>query len=340
MHRFARWVLLPAVLLLARGIGSASAAQLYIGATTVDITPDRPVALSGQMHTRISERVDSPLVAAIVALESREGEKSLDQAVMVACDLVGIPDELIEQVRGKLNGRAPELDPNKVFLSGTHTHTAPQMVEGVYNLPAAGIMRPAEYTEWLAERIAEAIGRAWQQRQPGKAGWGLGHAVVAQNRLAVARDGKATMYGPTNLSSFERFEGYEDHGVEVLCFWDAADKLIATAANVACPAQEVEGKTTVDADIWHPIREKLRRAHGDGLDRRGGRSVAAFDAAQRGRRTDADAARREPAGRTRRPRRGGLGRGVRRRGSGKARRRAAGPSGRELGIAGPPGDAG
>ena len=51
----------------------------------------------------------------------------------------------------------------------------------------------------------------------------------------------------------------------MLCFWDAAGKLIATAVNVACPSQEVEGDSSVDADFWHEVREGLQAKHGKDL---------------------------------------------------------------------------
>ena len=176
-----------------------------------------------------------------------------------------IREGLIDKVREMLKERLPEVDPQKVFLSATHTHTAPETIEGQYDLPPSGIMRPDAYSQFLTDRIVEAIEQAWQGRRPGSVGWGLGHAVVAQNRLAVSHDGRAKMYGPTAVPTFARFEGYEDHGVEVLCCWDAAGKLIATAINVACPAQEVEGKSAVDADFWHPVRVDLRKRFGDEL---------------------------------------------------------------------------
>src|SRR3990170_4605849 len=56
----------------------ATKAILLIGAASVDITPAGPVALSGQFHLRINRTVETPLTANVVALESREGEKSLD----------------------------------------------------------------------------------------------------------------------------------------------------------------------------------------------------------------------------------------------------------------------
>ncbi len=263
LHRAAS--LVPFILLLSVVATTAAGSQLHIGAASVSITPEEPVALSGQMRTRISTRVDSPVTASALVVESRDGDKSLDSAIMVSCDLVVIRDGLLDEVRTALKRRLPEVDPQKVFLSATHTHTAPEMVEGRYELPKSGIVQPEDYRKFFTERVVGVIEKAWTSRGPGSVGWGLGHAVVAQNRIVVAQDGRAKMYAATGTPAFDRFEGYEDHGVEVLCCWDDSGKLIATAVNIACPAQEVESKNAVDADIWHPIREALRREHGEQL---------------------------------------------------------------------------
>ena len=44
--------------------------ELLVGAATVDITPEGPIALSGQMTTRIAREIRSPLMATAIALES------------------------------------------------------------------------------------------------------------------------------------------------------------------------------------------------------------------------------------------------------------------------------
>jgi hypothetical protein len=69
------------------------ATELHIGAASVDITPALPVALDGQFNLRIAKAAETPLTANVLVLESREGNRSLDLAIMVSCDLVGIPDE-------------------------------------------------------------------------------------------------------------------------------------------------------------------------------------------------------------------------------------------------------
>jgi hypothetical protein len=258
-------MLTAAVVCMLATLGQCRGSELLVGATTVSITPVRPVALSGQMHTRVSKGVRSPVMAAALALESREDGKSVDQAILVACDLVAIDRPVVDRVRERLKTRLPDLDGGKVVLSATHTHTAPVLEEGKYLIPRDGVMQPAEYSEFLVDRVTEAAVKAWEARKPGRVGWGLGHAVVAQNRRAVYADGRAVMYGPTDKGDFRGIEGPEDHGVEVLFFWDGTGKLIATAVNVACPSQEVEGDTSVDADFWHEVRESLKAKHGDGL---------------------------------------------------------------------------
>ncbi len=266
-------VCIAAVLLLASPSFSAepsaskqpAAAALWIGGAMVDITPDKPVPLDGHRNLRISKKVESPITATALALESRDGESVLDQAVIVSCDLVAVRPGVLEEVREKVRPRLPEFDTKKLFLCATHTHNAPVTVEGRYTLPTGGVMKPAEYVEFMTARVAEAIVESWQNRRPGKVGWGQGQAVVAQDRRAVYADGTAQMYGATNTERFRGIEGYEDHNLEVLFFWDPQDRLIATAVNLPCPAQEAEGGLLLHADFWHPVRQTLRQRHGKDL---------------------------------------------------------------------------
>lgn len=239
-----------------------TATQLWVGTATADIAPNEPVALAGQMNTRIATTVESPLVANIIVLESRQENQSLDMAVMVSCDLVLIPDYLRDTARQAIHKRLPELDVRKVFLNATHTHTAPCIRFGAYEIPKE-IMQVDAYHQFFAERVAEAVEKAWNARKPGGVSWGLGHAVVGYNRRVVYADGSAAMYGDVHVDNFRKIEGPEDHGVEVLFFWDENQKPIATVVNLACPAQEVEGHSAMNADFWHPVREELKKHYGN-----------------------------------------------------------------------------
>ena len=60
--------------------------ELWIGKATADITPDGPVPLTGYRSVRISRSVHSRCTANVLALEARDGEKVVDQAILVSCE--------------------------------------------------------------------------------------------------------------------------------------------------------------------------------------------------------------------------------------------------------------
>ena len=79
----------------------------------------------GQFNLRIAETIETPLTANVIALESREGNRSLDIAIMVSCDVVEIPEKLLKMVRDEVHKKIPEIDAKKIFMTAIHTHTAP-----------------------------------------------------------------------------------------------------------------------------------------------------------------------------------------------------------------------
>ncbi len=246
------------------------AAKLKIGTAVADITPALPVALSGQFYLRIAKTVETPLTANVIALESRDGNRSLDAAIMVSCDLVGIPTGTLKMLRDEVHKQVPELDVRKIFLNAIHTHTAPVLENDLeftfkYPIPKKGVLQVEDYNIFFVQRVTEAIVKAWKNRRLGSVSWGLSHAAVAYNRRAVYADGSAKMYGNTKLPEFLNLEGMEDHDVNILFFWDKSGKLIAMTIDVPCPAQEVENRSAVNADYWHPVREKLRQRFGPDL---------------------------------------------------------------------------
>lgn len=244
------------------GVLGAQAAPLRVGVSSVSITPEQPVAVSGQMETRIAREVQTELRASALALESVGGAGVAEQAIFVSCDVLNIPAEVGARAREILGARIPDFDTKKLIINGTHTHTGPVMQEGKYEIPDADVMRPAAYAEFFAGRVAEVAEAAWTLRKPARVGWGMGDAVVGYNRRSFFADGHGQMYGNISIDGFRGIEGPEDHAVEVLFFWNERDALIATAVNVVCPAQEVEHLSAVNADFWYPVREGLKAKYG------------------------------------------------------------------------------
>jgi hypothetical protein len=178
--------------------------------------------------------------------------------------------------RAALAERLPEVDPRKLIVSATHTHTAPFAGEKGWQRDedyleplrarCPDYMTIAEYTTLLTTALVEAVCDAWARRTRGYVGWGYSHAVVGENRRVRYFDGSAKMYGSVSGPEFSHIEGHVDHSVNLLFTYDPDRKLTGALMNVACPAQASEsGQDFVSADYWHDVREELRRRHGSSL---------------------------------------------------------------------------
>ncbi len=248
---------------------SEGPATLAIGWAQADITPSETVLVCGQFYARLSEQVLDPLTATALAVES-DGR----QVVFVSCDLVGVPDPLRDAIRARL-GDIPDLDPKKVIVHATHTHTAPEVrlpgwCSGTTSTDLGlefeqEVMSIADYQKFAAERIADAVRRAWSARSPGKVAFGHGWAVVGHNRRSVDTAGAATMYGETSTPDFSHIEGYEDHSLGLVATYDANGDLSGLVVNVPCPSQCSAHLFALSADYWCETRAELRRRLGDGL---------------------------------------------------------------------------
>ena len=276
------------------GATPSPAAELLVGAAQADITPPEPTALDGQFELRISQKADTPLTANVLVLDSRENGRSHDVAVMVSCDLIIISDPLAGAVREAVSRRLPELDLQKIVLNATHTHTAPLTLNGVYDIPKTGVMQVDEYCRFAGERIAAAIEKAWKGRTPASLTWGLGHAVVAQNRRAVFADGHAELAGNTDRPDFRGLEAGEDHDLGSLFFWNQSGKAGRHRGQRPLPRAGSRGPFVDQRRFLASHARGARRTLWGGrlrarLGRLGRRPVAAPHASQGGRGTHARA---------------------------------------------------
>jgi len=260
-------VLLSCTGAYADGSGTPGSAPLYAGWAMIDITPDKPVALVGQLHKRISQRVRDPLTATALALETRGPQGTREQAILISCDLLYIRKSVQERLRQLLKEELPDFDTNKLLLNATHTHTGPGFLDeafgDLYDVSNdAGVMKASEYADFFLERAVQVAVAAWKARRPAGMTWALGHAVIGMNRRVQYFDGSAAMYGSTDRKDFSGIEGYEDHGLELLFFWSEKKELTGIVINVGCPAQETEGLSEISADFWHDVRTRIHETIG------------------------------------------------------------------------------
>ena len=232
---------------------------LRIGWAQGSITPDQPVNLFGMFNERISTHVEEPCTATALALEGADGE----QAIWVSCDLVNASLDVVQDVRQLVAARIPGLDADKVLVSCTHTHNAPNFRDDLFPPPPPGAMTPQAYRAFFIELATEVAVRAWTSRSAGQVAPALGHAVLGWCRRVVYADGTGQMYGDAQRDDFVRIEGPMDPGIELLFTYDGDGNPTGAVVSVACTSQTCMGQNFLSADFWGPTRRDLRAHFGD-----------------------------------------------------------------------------
>ena len=245
------WLVYPALL---------CSAELQVGTASVDITPNKAVALWGQFGLRLSTKPDTPLTANVIALKSGDS-----RTTFVSLDLLQVPEVFGQAIRDAVTKKDDSIDVETIVLTATHTHTAPVLRPGTPGIPVSDeIMSVDETLTYLADKISNGIVTAWKNLGPGKMSYGLDRNSIGFSRRAVYADGSARMYGNTNRPDFVNLEGMDDDDVGSIFFYDQRDNLKAIIVNVACPSQVVESQSNINADFWLPVRDNLKARYGEG----------------------------------------------------------------------------
>jgi hypothetical protein len=246
------WLVFPAL---------SSRAELRVGSASVDITPDKAVALWGQFGLRLSTKPETPLTANVVALQSADA-----QSTLVSLDLLQLPEVFVQAIRDAVAKKDASINVQNMVLTATHTHTGPVLRPGTPGIPVNDQTMTVEETIGdLADKISDGVVAAWKNIAPGKMSYGLDRNSIGFSRRAVYANGSAQMYGNTNRADFVNLEGMDDDDVGSIFFYDQQDNLTAIIVNVACPAQVVEGQSSINADYWLPVRDNLKARYGEGI---------------------------------------------------------------------------
>lgn len=263
--------------------------KLRVGFAEQTLVPEKKVRLAGQFYERISQFVESEITATAMAVEA-DGEVM----ILVSADITSVPEFLLDLARKKFSELCDEVDPMKIIVAATHTHTShtfgPLKNEGEEKKSKAkemmssardilkefmpsdkeykplvtaddSVITPEEATDFVSGAIAKACVDAWNCRKEALYTNEFGRAAVGMCRRVSYDDGTAEMWGDTNTANFTALEGGNDSGIELLYFFDTNRKLMGVVANLACPSQILEQRSFISADFWGRakanIREKL-----------------------------------------------------------------------------------
>lgn len=242
---------------------NTASSTLLIGWDRQDITVDGPIELTGQYYQRISERVRDPLSLTALALE-QQVSGGVEQAVMVSIDISFLTADFESELRDSVRSRVPGLDPKRVILNSTHTHSASSycMPFRWWN-PAPNVVQPDDIRIFLLKRATRAVENAWNARKAGGISASTAYAAIGFSRRTLHADGRAVMYGDPSLPDFIGMEAGTDPAVHLLYTWDEQKQLTGVLVNVACPSQVMESEYCVSADIFGEVRKRIRDTFGE-----------------------------------------------------------------------------
>lgn len=227
---------------------------MQAGSAWVDITPDRPLNLMGQMHERLSESTRDPLTLNLVLLD--DGSVRI---ALVSIDVCVVPDELIARLREAISSAA-DVPAEAIHIAATHTHVAPYTSDRIKGAPDDA---------WLAELVEHARTAATEAAgdlTPVTLFAGNGYVEqMGWNRRGMRRDGQCHMYFGQWSDGFVGIEGPRDGHVGLIFARDEAGGMKFVISSFSTHPNCNEGANYYSADIPGEVRKMLRQVYGPQL---------------------------------------------------------------------------
>lgn len=229
---------------------------MWVGTAWEEITPDRPLALMGQMYVRMGEYARDPLTVNAIVFEDVSAEDQRRVAV-VSIDVCLLPDALVRKLQ-QACAAATDIPAESVLIAATHTHVAPCTTDRI-----AGTPEPA-FLQRLEAAAAQAVKRAVADLEPVELFAGRGYLEqMGWNRRGMRRDGSCHMYWGSWKEDFVGLEGPRDGEVGVLFAQQADGQVKAVVTSFATHPNCLEQGKFYSADIPGQVRRVLRGALGE-----------------------------------------------------------------------------
>lgn len=201
-----------------------NAADYKAGLAAVNITPEKPIYLSGYGNRKHpSEGVLSNLYARALAIEDLKGGR----VVIVTTDLIGLPRNLSEVIaaRAQINYK---VERPQLLLNSSHTHSGPLIrhnLQMMFELNPEEEQAVLDYSEQLIDKLVTLVGAALKDLSPADLSFGNGEAHFAVNRREPTPKGVIIGVNP---------KGPTDPDVPVLRVTSPDGKLRAVLFGYAC----------------------------------------------------------------------------------------------------------
>ncbi len=233
-----------------------AAADVLVGVSSIDITPEEPIRLTGYGNrTAPTAEVRQRLRARALAFGDARGRPS----VLITSDLIGIPRHVSDEVARRLEPAGVRRE--RIAVSATHTHTGPMLagtLPFIFGAPVPPEHQAASerYTRQLVDRLERVARDALADRRPARVSWSQGRARFAANRR-VLKDGRWTAFGVNP-------DGPVDHDLPVLAVRAPDGALRAVLVSYACHATTLEGRDNFVHGDWPGAAQALLDARHPG----------------------------------------------------------------------------
>lgn len=214
--------------------GAVFAADYRAGVARVNITPEKPIYLTGYAsRNRPSEGKTQDLWAKALAVQDGRGGR----VVIVITDIIGLPRAISDVIAARVM-KEHRLERSQLVLNSSHTHTGPLIrsnLEIMFTLKPEESVVVREYADRLTDQLVDLVGRALRDLVPVNLSLGNGKGAFAINRREPTPKGVRIGLNPS---------GPSDHDVPVLSVSRADGKLLAVLFGYACH------NTTLGGDIY------------------------------------------------------------------------------------------
>ncbi|MCZ6634041.1 MAG: neutral/alkaline non-lysosomal ceramidase N-terminal domain-containing protein [bacterium] len=220
--------------------------MISAGATCLDITPPLGTMIPGLFHDRFAERVHDPLhVRSFVMDQGGEG------VAIVVCDLIGVKRDYLDRAKDRIT-EAIGFGAERILISCTHTHTGAATGDDAY-------------TEFLIDRIVDAVRLAWEDRKPVEVSFGQASEdrVVFNRRYRMTDGSVRTNPGVGNPDVVEPV-GPVDPEIGVLCLQEADGQPVGLLANYALHyVGAPDAQRSISADYFGAFSSVIQRMRDD-----------------------------------------------------------------------------
>jgi hypothetical protein len=188
-----------------------------LGAAQTDITPAKPVLMSGYEARKTPfTGVHDPLFAS--ALYFSGGGTTV---LLITADVIGFRADFVDDVKAKISSRTG-IPPGNIMLTAVHNHGGPAIKADEDKVPSPN----EEYVKVLKGKLVDLSVEASNKSFPFRMGIGKGTCSLNINRRAVFADGGVWLG--------RNPDGPCDHEVGVVKFEDMSGATLAVLLNWPC----------------------------------------------------------------------------------------------------------